>query len=773
LSKKHKTTGLPKRNLKTNSPSETLIQQGKVAFRRKDYDQAIIRWQMVRSQRTLAPEKQADLLAALAEAYFRRGTHKLLTNPLAANEDFQEASRLQPADALYAYSVGLSWHRANSLDEAIRAYRKVLEIDSNFARAIYGLGLALAASGHDVTRDPVWDRLDAEQQAILQQKSTATPLSKAFGYMATDQWESAKPLIQTALADRTSPLAHYYQGVLDARAGDQDAALDHWRRAYEAGLNTSHLINNLTLAYTVRAETALAAKQIDDALNYAEMGLIADATHDHLADLRASIHFERGYQAAEQGNWKKALDEWNAVEHTSGANARALAANIALAYEKVGEEVKAAEAWREFARRRPRKENADGWLTPKQVARLWTRISELYLKAGNTEEAITTLQNALKYQPDDTELGLSLVRGYISAERTEAAHNQLNRMLKSQPNHIETLVLKAELTQVAPQNRWYSPYYSELPGIAEWKAILATGDETYGPVAQQRLMELYEEAFEEAWEWGGPALAKQKAQAAFEVVPEDHFLRARYVSILLLEKPRGKKAKEQHEADIQAQVDLINLADEEALHQLIDAWHVAERSADAAMTLEKANTIHPLGPNFYIGIGGCALHRKQVGIAQTYFDEAMTRAESGERLRWQAQIGLQYADKGDEVQAEVIWKRILEEDAGHGYAHYFLWILTYRQNKRDIAKKHLKKAQQWANEQHDNNLKADIENMQKMFDNPFHSLFSMLPPGLDPSQLPPELLDQALGGILGDDFDDDLDDDFDEGFDLPFFRPKR
>ncbi len=723
-----------------------------------------MRWQMARSQRMLAAEKRDALIVALAEAYFRRGTQKLLNNPTGANEDFQEAANLCPDDALYTYYVGLSWHRTGSLNQAVDSYRKALKLDPTFTRAEAVLGLALTESGQDVTRDPAWNQLNTEQQAYLQQKPTGTPLSQALAHMAANRWDTVAPLIETALDDDTSVLARYYQGVLHARAGDDAAALDQWQQAYDNGLSTPHLVNNLTLAYTLRAETALAEGRTDEALDYAEKGLAIEAAHLRLSDIYAFIHFERGYQAAEQGNWQRALDEWKRVEFAVGANARALAANIALAHEKMGEEFKAAEAWREFARRRPRKEGSDGWLAPQQVARLWTRISELYLKAGVSEDAITTLQTALKYQPDDVELGLSLVRCYINDDRTEAAHNQLDRMLKVQPDHVGTLVLKAELTEAAPPNRWYSPFYSELPGIAEWKAVLATGDESYVSVARQRLMELYEDAFEEALEWGVPGLAKQKARAAFEIVPDDHFLRARYVYVLLLEKPSGNKAKAQHEADIRAQVDLIDITDENALHQLIDAWHLVDRHTDAAATLEKANAAKTLGPEFYMGIGACALGRKQREIAQAYFDEVMRRVEPEKRFRQKARIGVTYAERGDENQAEVIWKQILEEDPAYGYAHHYLWILNHRRNKQREAQKHLKQAQRWANDHRDDELKTEIEHMRMMFSSPLKGLFSRLPPGLDPRDIPPELLERMLGGILGDEFDDD---------DLPPFGRRR
>lgn len=768
MSKKRQTTGLPKRKSELRSPGETLIQQGKIAFRRKDYDLAIIRWQMARSQHTLRAEARDKLISALAEAYFRRGAEKLVGSAAAA-EDFREAAALQLQNALYTYYVALGWHRENRLTQAVEWYRKTLELDPTFSRAPYPLALALVESGEDATHDVVWEQLSDRQRAYLQHTPAGDPLSRAMALMAQDEWEQAAPVLNDSLKGEYPALAHYYLGIIAGRAGNDSVALEHWQRAYDAGLNTPHLLNNLTLAYTLRAEAALAEGHHAEALDNAEMGLAIDLSHPRLGDIQAQIHFERGYQAAEQGNWKRARDEWVRVENATGANARSLAANVAIAHEKLEQWTDAAEAWREFARRRPRKKGSEGWLAPKQVARLWTRISELYLKAGIPEEAITTLQNALKYQPDDVELGLSLARCYISDERPEAAHHQLDHVLKLQPDHVETLVLKAELTEVAPPNRWYSPFNSDPPGAAEWQVVLAIGDKSYAPLAKEHLKELYEAAFEEAWEWSGPALACEKALKGLAIVPDDHFLRARYVFALLMSMPKGKKARSHHEAEVREQVDLVDLTDEQALHQLIDAWHTTNRHADAAATLDLANAARQLGSEFYVGIGGCALNRKQVDIAERYFDETLSRAtDETERRHWQATIGAEYAGVGNEAKAESIWRDILKEDPAHGYAHYHLWILNYRRNNRREAQKHLQQARRWAGDHHDDNLKASIEQTKDLFDNPLSALFSALPPGLDPSLIPPDLLGDMLERFLGEGaFDDDFDDDFD--LDLPPF----
>lgn len=772
--KSQKTTGGPKRGFYGLLPGGGPVQQGKKAFLKKEYDQAILHWQMARAERSLSETERTRLIAALAEAYFRRGIEKTARDKAAACADLVEAAQLQPGDALYAYHAGLGWHRRGSLSQAISYYRRALQINPNFRRAAYPLALALAESGQDVQRDSVWSQLDEAQRARLQHMPGSGGLEQALALLAGGKWEQAgQALSGSQWTDQpvlAQALAAYYAGVVKERAGDHAGALILWQQAHNQGLKTAHPTANLTLDYTLRAEAALTAGRHDEALGYVGKGLSIEPAHPRLADIQAQIHLERGYAAAEKGDWSKTLKEWRSVTNAEGTNARALSANLAIAHEKMENWQEAAEAWREFARRRPRKETAEGWLSPAQVARLWARVSQLYAKNGDLAEAIVTLQTALKHQPDNSELGLALAQCYINDERADAAHNQIDRVLKQDPTLIEALVLKAELSEVAPPRGWYGPSY--VPGIPQWEAVLAAGDEGYASVAKQHLAQLYEESFNRALMWGGPVMARQAAQTGLKTLPDNHFLRALLVEALLADLPRNKKPREQREAEIREHIAQIDLSDLNALHQLIDIAHKYKRHPEAATFLDQANGIKPLDSAFYMGIASCALHRKQTEIAERYFDEAQRRASDElVRRRVRVETGMSYAEHRMDDKAEAIWLAILKEYPDYGYVHYALWILNHQRNNRRAAQDHLRQAQRWASEHKDAELKAGIERTHAMLNTPLHKI---LPPNFNPDQLPPKILEQILDNL--DQFSEDDDDDLDlDNFDFlpPSGRPRQ
>ncbi|MBN1565798.1 MAG: hypothetical protein JXA10_18290 [Anaerolineae bacterium] len=72
---------------------------------------------MARSQRAVPAEKQADFMAALAEAYFRRGTKKLMSNPAGAHLALPEFAPIPEIDPALLRGTELMLARANTILE--------------------------------------------------------------------------------------------------------------------------------------------------------------------------------------------------------------------------------------------------------------------------------------------------------------------------------------------------------------------------------------------------------------------------------------------------------------------------------------------------------------------------------------------------------------------------------------------------------------------------------------------------------------------------------
>jgi tetratricopeptide (TPR) repeat protein len=535
-------------------------------------------------------------------------------------------------------------------------------------------------------------------------------------------------------------------GALAQRSGKTTVAHGFWSAAFGFGVQTTAVSYNLGLVHVLHAEAALNDGDFVLSLQETEAGLQLLPGHKRLLELQGFLRLRAGYQLAEQGKWKQALEIWKPVDSLMGANGRYLAANRALAYEKMDMYKDAAEAWREFARRRPRKGGSDDALSEAQVARLWSRVSTLYMKAGLVDEAIESLQTALKYQPDDLQLGLALTHRYLEAERDEAAANQMDRLYKLHPKNIEVLVLRAEMAEMGIQGRGFWRIDPFMSGISQWEAVYATNDETYAPVAREQLENLYLEIIGELEYMGRNTQIQAVYNHAFKTLPDYHFLRALYVVDLLKIRKRRKEAIEQ--------IALIDLTNDEALHQLVDGWHIVNEPDQAKALLEKAETLKPHDSDFYLGIANCAMEREQLEIMEMYQQEAFKRAIGvKERQNVQISIAMSFTTR-DPNKAIMLLKDVVKADKNCAPALISLVIAYMKMGKLSAAKQSLHDAERAARVSNDPSVTDAVEQVKRILNSPFAGFAGMMgKPGKLPA-LPP--------GMPNDDWEDDI--DMSEGF---------
>jgi tetratricopeptide (TPR) repeat protein len=727
--KRRKTSG--KIRKKSN---RSAAQRAKMAVRQGNLDKAILILQSSNSD-----IQEAHRQAPLAELYFQRAYRYYDVQPEQALEDLRQVAKLQPDDALYAYHLALTHHRNNNLKEAIQWYRSALERVETFERLYFPLALALHQNGENVKQDAIWQNLTNEQKAYLTKDGgTADVLLQGLNKAEDDNWDEAEAHFQVVVADKkissqAHAIAHDYLGRLTLRRDDTalPQALKHWRQAYDDGLRSQSFLDNLALAYTLQIEALLQTNDISVARELLSEAIQYFPDHPRLQVIQSHLLLRTGYTAATENNWVRALQLWEKVENPEGEVARRLAANMALAYEKLERWYDAAESWREFARRRGHKKGATNWLSPEQVARLWSRISNLYMRAGHEDEAITTLQTALKYDPDDLEMGVELARRYAEVERTEAAHNQIDRVMKTHPTSAKALTFKAELCEVAPQG-WV---FGNRQAMVAWEKVIETEDEAYAPIARQNLKELYIEEFERMASWGfGIQKALEVAEEGLKRFPDFSYLRAQYIGGLL----DANKSKKQ----IQKQIEQLDLSDEEALHRLVDIFHIFEKHKMATDLLEKANVQAPLSAPFYSGIGSCAINREQYDIAETYYAKALQVANNDEETkRVLVDQAMAFSANQQDKKADEILKEVFKRDARFGPAHLAAAMLNAEKGNMKDAKWNLKKAERWAQQEGNPEMVAMIEKLRYVIDNPFAS---MLPSGM---------LDMDMDEFF-DDFDD-------------------
>lgn len=743
MSKKRRKTSGRVRKKERRSDSK----EAKLAIKQGNYDKAIIILQSAKSDIQIERKN-----TALAELYFQRAHRYTDSHPEQALADFDRAASLKTEDALYAYHMGLAYHRNQQLDKAIEWYANSLERDNNFERAVFALALAHHENGDDVQNLPIWQRLTEEQNSYVSENNDyADDLLKGLTASDNKNWDVAETHFQAVITDKDNTLfvhalAYDHLGRLALRHDNTaiEQASNYWKQAYDNGSRSTILLDNLALAYVLRIEADFQANGILSIRDLLQEALQYFPEHPRLQEIQSYLQLQSGYDAANENNWKVALTAWESVKNAEGEVARRLAANMGLAYEKLDMWQAAADSWREFAKRRGRKEGAVNWLTPQQVARLWSRISSLYMRAGDEDEAITTLQTALKYDKDDLEMGVELARRYAEVGRMEASHNQIDRVTKKHKNSAKALAFKAELSEVAPQG-WS---YINRQAMSAWEKVIATDDESYMSIARENLKQLYLGEFKKMANWGfDKKMALDFAKEGLKAFPDFSYLRAMYIGALM-DADKSKK-------EIQKQVNQIDITDEDSLHRLVDLFHIFGREEMASALLIKAKKTAPLTAQFYASIGSCAINREQYDLADDYFEDALELADNeDDKKHALIDKAMAYSSNQLNEKAEPILKDVLKQDRKFGPAHLAYAFLSVEKEDIKDAKWHLKKAERWAKDTDNEEILAVIEEMRFSIDNPFARL---LPPGFDPSMLPPDFLDMALDGgfDMFDDFDDE------------------
>jgi len=432
---------------------DAITQNGVKAFRLKEYGKALAAWERI-------PDPKRPL-PMLAEAHFRLGLNLFYgANPQDGLFHLQTAVQFQPDDELYAYHLGLALHRQGNLPGAMEAYQAARKKAGAVAkRAAYPLALALLNAGQSLPENPVWQELLPEEQNILriagvfrrrpyQLPADAPLLLCALVSLDNDNRLEARGQLEQFLVTATDAgekgLAHYYLGVLAARANDFESARCAWEAALANGFKHERLCANLAELYQRRAEDALTQGEIQTALAAASEAKRHLPQENSLDELLAQIHQQLGYQAATHNNWSEAQYHWRSAVNLDSGSFR-LAYNLALAYEKSGDFLQAGEAWREALRRRPRRADHPDALDDDQVSRLWQRAAECYSKAGEFDEVGRTYQQAIKWAPENLNLRLSLAENALHEGRLQLANNELQRILEIDPKHVPALLCMGEV----------------------------------------------------------------------------------------------------------------------------------------------------------------------------------------------------------------------------------------------------------------------------------------------------------------------------------------
>ncbi len=146
-----------------------------------------------------------------------------------AEEEFEQALRLNPRYALSMYNLGLVYYSKGSMDEAIHYYQKAIELDSKSPDSFYNLGIAYYHKG-------LYEKAIRVYQKVLQLNPNYENGHNSLGlaYKKLKQWDKAIRSFQEELRRHPENVyTHLYLGEVYMENKECSKALTHFQKALE------------------------------------------------------------------------------------------------------------------------------------------------------------------------------------------------------------------------------------------------------------------------------------------------------------------------------------------------------------------------------------------------------------------------------------------------------------------------------------------------------------------------------------------------------------
>lgn len=668
---------------------KTLVQETQRALEQAEYEVALeLANQTERLAQSADEHHTCDTLQAAI--HFQRGSGRDGQLDL---EDLELAALLVPEEPRYREQLAFALDRAGQVDKALEHYRAATE-RSHDSRVGFLWSVAALRAGKPL---PQVDLTPAERNTLDAVRAITAKQPQAIS-LAEPCLDDSFSLWQALISMRADPdaapveelkravasldgtpaarIAHYYAGVAALRAGDINAAWQALTTARQAGYTSSWMEENFS--YLARAETIQHAeagrwKKVVD-VGEPALRKVDDRI---LAETVSLAYFHLGYSAAQKEDWERAASYWEQAErHDSN---RHLAQNLALAKEQREDWIGAAEAWRDVARRRPRKEDHPDYLTDNQVAGVWRHATDCYRRAETYSEAITCLQNALKYAPDDLEIRHELSMALIINDQHDAAENELDRILERDPDNVQALVRLGDL-YTSDEWKWWRNREKIVDVLT--RALELDPNHTE---AREILGDFLLEQGDQAMDWGLYAQAAEHYRRGLEHLPDYAPLHA---FLGAAERMLGHdEAAREHLLKAYELDPTRSEATGYVLHELL---HIDENKVRELLPDIRENT--RVLPQFWISQGTQAL-QCDLGDAwaEQFFDTALALADKPGMPATRATvlvdivIGLTRADATDSVLGRRYRKQI-ERDVPNSGAKETLEAITAIFERQDFAK---------------------------------------------------------------------------------------
>lgn len=670
-------------------------------------------------------------------------------------------ARVAALDAALALEPGeprLHFHRALALWRSGRSAEVAGELDRVVQHEPGRPGLALLRGlAALAVKQPVPETPATEEEAAT---LAAVHALLAGGVPKPDAPEPWRMLSRLAAGKQTEPerlaeiaarsgrtvasILRYYEGVARLRVGDAEGARKAWQTARDAGYTGAWLVENLAkLDRVVAIELAEAGRWSEVAALAPSTGSTADRILDET--IATALH-HLGLEAARKGQWADAARHWRRANELHGT--RALAQNLALAEEALGRWDKAAEAWRQMIRRRPRKADHPDALTDGQVAALWMHMADCYVMAKElwTEnDAADCIEKALEYAGDDMTLRLEAAKKLAGLGREGVATMQLRIVTQNQPENADALEgLGQMLADYRPDEavKIFTKLLEVEPGRPGAKESLANA--YLGAIDRTRFF--------------APANAVKVAEEGLAVLPDHPLL------LVALGRLRSEAGAETRAAELFRRA--IEVAPERvsttgyAFHELL---HFSSEQGAAETAFEVLRANEKVGPEFWLDQAedarACEIDASWMG---RILDQAVATSGPGGDQTKAGTILSALRILNRIAQYRPVFDRFLErartEVPGTGAKEFAEAIRCIEQGDTRRAKSLLEEARRVARQNNDRSVDLEIDKLGGADDEDFdldglpfppHILLELVrrfpngPPS-DPRKIPKDLLNEIL-----------------------------
>lgn len=408
-----------------------------------------------------------------AQHHLERAASVDPANPSFATDlgDFYHVVRKDTRSALEKYTAVLQW-RPDDQDTLLKAGHLYMA-DKQYEMAKDCYTRILAVNPNHAEARGFIEKLDDVLKTSFRQASPEELYSQAHERLADGDNAGALALLDQIIElDPQNALAHNDRGVLSFEQNDKETALFHYERAVDLAPENVTFLKNLADFYWVeRGDAGKALKQYLQALQVAPSDV---ETLLHCGQICAAL--KKNEDAHDFFNRAQQLEPWN-------ENVKKLLDDLEQMKDDASHSID-----RDTLYRQAQIKAAAGELTgaiadltmilekEPENATLYNDIGVLNYEAGNTENALSCYERAVRLEPDHTGFQKNLADFYMMEQgRIEDAMALYVKILERDPQDLDCLLACGLICICMKQPDDARTFFQRVLDIEPWNASAKQG----------------------------------------------------------------------------------------------------------------------------------------------------------------------------------------------------------------------------------------------------------------------------------------------------------